>query len=215
MSRWTLNTFRGIRTSSVCFFWPGSSPWKQGEKWLVRSDNLHGASSLGGRDEHMVRPLQLGVDGPAHGRIALHSCISVARLTLIDQWQCLSRVPSFSPPRLYWRLGTHIEHPRRWRLPVPTRPCAAPACIPERSNYTSRHPPSSIFDVSTQDDARSAKNFSYLFMARVFWLYTPVPRHTCTSDAPTWQTGLPSYRVSRIHVLSARLLTVCLPCLRM
>lgn len=28
---------------------------KQGEKWLVRSDNLHGASFLGGRDEHMVR----------------------------------------------------------------------------------------------------------------------------------------------------------------
>lgn len=75
-------------------------------------------------------------------------------------------------------------------------------------------PPPSIFDVSTQDDARSPRHLSYLFRPRVYSLYAPVPRQTCTSDAPTRQTGLPGYRVSFLHVPSARQasLTVCLPC---
>lgn len=124
---------------------------------------------------------------------------------------CLSRVPSFSPPRLYWRVGTHIQHPRRWRHPVPTRPCAAPACSPERSNYTSRHPPWPVFDVSTQDDARSAKNLSYLFLARVCWPYTPVPRHTCTSDAPGRQ-ACPAIVSVAYMCCQQGPLTVCLPC---
>lgn len=60
----------------------------------------------------------------------------------------------------------------------------------------------------------SPKHLSYLFWPRVYSLYAPVPRQTCTSDAPTRQTGLPGYRVSFLHVPSARQasLTVCLPC---
>lgn len=140
--------------------------------------------------------------------------IAVARLTPIDQWQCLSRVPSFSPPRLYWRLGTHIQHPRSWRLPVPTRPCAAPACSPERSNNASRHPPSSTFDVSTQDDARSAKNFSYLSWTESVACTPPchaIPAHqmhqpgreACPTTVHPCQS--PTFAVSKP-------LTVCLPC---
>jgi len=98
--------------------------------------------------------------------------------------------------------GTHIDHPRRWRTRSSRRPCAAPACSPERSNDTSRHPPSINFDVSTQHIARSPRHLSYLFLARVCGLNAPVLRQTCTSDAPTRQPDrlCPGYLVSCLHV---------------
>lgn len=94
-------------------------PLKQGEKWLARSDNLHGASFLGGRDEHMVRPL----DGPAHGRIALPSCITQWRGSLqLINGSCLSRVLA-SPHRNVLASRHAHRTSALWETnPVPTRP---------------------------------------------------------------------------------------------
>lgn len=140
----------------------------------------------------MVRPLQLGVDDPAHGADCTTLLQSaVASLAPIDQWHCLSCVPSFSPPRLYWRLGcqarTSIVHlvgehavprdPVRLR-PAVRRDLTAPVVTLPRSISTSVH---SI----SLDPLDTLRTF--------FWLESmgsapPVPRQSCTSDAPTRQT---------------------------
>lgn len=165
-------------------------PLKQGEKWLARSDNLHGASFLGGRDEHMVRPL----DGPAHGRTAPPSCITQWRGSLqLINGSCLSRV--LASPHLNVLASRHAHRTfALWETnPVPTRPLRLrPAVRRDLTTPVVTLPdpfPTSVHKITLD---RLSTSRTFFFLVRVCRMYAPVPRHTCTSDAPTRQTACPA-----------------------